>query len=350
MADNSFERYHCQMALPGFGEKTQWLLQDARVLIIGAGGLGCPSSQYLSASGIGTIGIADDDIISVKNLHRQILFTPEDVGKKKTEAACKKLHAQNPAVRLIPHDLRVTSENIMDIIGDYDLIIEGTDNFETKYLINDACVLGGKPLIYGAIYQYEGQVAVLNVRQNNGSYSANYRDIFPDAENAQVPNCNDGGVLPMLTGIIGCMQANEAIKYFIKDKNLLVSKLWTINLQSGRTRTINLEKTTHANIASLTPVVSSINFKEVQSGMYELIDVRSEEEHHQFNIGGKNIPLEQLTTRKEEIDFSKPIVFYCAKGIRSKKAVRILSKIWPQVSAFSLKGGIEALRTVQKMV
>lgn len=164
MEDN-FERYQCQIALPGFGISSQQLLENARVLIIGMGGLGCPSAQYLVSSGIGTIGIADDDTVSLSNLHRQILYTPEDTGLSKVEVAARRLQQQNPSVNIVTHNLRVTSENVINLISEYDLIIEGTDNFETKYLLNDACVLTGKPLVYGAIYQYEGQVSIWNIHR-----------------------------------------------------------------------------------------------------------------------------------------------------------------------------------------
>ncbi|TAN20091.1 MAG: thiamine biosynthesis protein [Chitinophagaceae bacterium] len=344
--DNPFERYHCQIALPGFGEWGQELLRSARVLVIGAGGLGCPATQYLTAAGIGTIGMADDDTISVKNLHRQVLFNPDDTGKKKVDILCKRLHAQNPSIRIIPYDLRVTSDNVMELISGYDLIMEGADNFETKCLINDACVLAGKPLIYGAIYQYEGQVAVWNVRGSAGTYSPNYHDVFPDVENAQVPNCADGGVLPTLAGIVGCMQANEAIKYFIHDKNLLTGKLWMMNVQSGETRIIQLGKITHTKITTLTPSVPVITYSELEGGMYELIDVRTEEENHYFNIGGKNIPLIKLEEQISFVDSSKTVVFYCARGERSERAVNIFKKYFPGGKAYSLKGGIENLKRV----
>lgn len=179
----SFERYHCQIALPGFGISSQESLKNARILIVGMGGLGCPSAQYLASSGIGTIGIADDDTVSESNLHRQILYTPNDIGMYKVDVAAKKLLQQNPSIAVIPYRIKVTSSNVMNLISEFDLIIEGTDNFETKCLLNDACVLTGKPLVYGAIYQFEGQVSILNVLQEDGSYSPNYRDIFPDAEN-----------------------------------------------------------------------------------------------------------------------------------------------------------------------
>ena len=171
-------RYSCQLALPGFNEATQQQLQNAKVLIVGAGGLGCPAAQYLVATGIGTIGIADFDTVSTSNLHRQVLYTPEETGLKKVVIACKKLQQQNPGITLIPHDVKITSENVMEVIMPYDIVLDCTDNFETKYLLNDACVLTGKPLVYGAIYQYEGQVAVWNILNDDGSSSPNYRDLF----------------------------------------------------------------------------------------------------------------------------------------------------------------------------
>ncbi len=344
MSDN-FERYHCQMALPGFGESAQQLLQNARVLIVGAGGLGCPVAQYLAAAGIGTIAIADDDVVSLRNLHRQILFTPEDVGSSKVKAASEKLQKQNPGIKVISYPQRVTSSNVMGLIAEFDLIIEGTDNFETKYLLNDACVLSGKPLVYGAIYQYDGQVSIWNVLQQDGTYSPNYRDVFPDAEKAQVPNCADGGVIPTLAGIVGCMQANEAIKYFIRSEDLLSGKLWMINVQDGRTHIVNLKKQSTVKITGLPEAIATITFdalqKEMKQQNYELIDVRTEAAHQAFNIGGKNIPFDELINHLDLLSFSKPVVFYCASGSRSGAAVRLIKNKFPEAIVYSLKDGID---------
>src|SRR3569833_1074934 len=202
-------RYSCQMALPGFGEAAQQLLYNAKVLIVGAGGLGCPAAQYLTAAGIGTLGIADNDVVSTGNLHRQILFTPGDEGKKKAKVAAERLQQQNPGIKIIPHDVRVTSTIVMALIGQYDIVVDCTDNFETRYLLNDACVLSGIPVVYGAIYLFEGQVAVWNIQYADGTSSPNYRDLFPQVNTTQIPDCAEGGVIPSLAGIIGCMQANE---------------------------------------------------------------------------------------------------------------------------------------------
>ncbi|MGZ3777964.1 MAG: HesA/MoeB/ThiF family protein, partial [Mucilaginibacter sp.] len=196
--DADWTRYSCQIALPGFGEAAQQLLQHAKVLVVGAGGLGCPALQYLAAAGVGTIGVADYDTVSVSNLHRQILYHPSDAGQKKAIIACERLQLQNPGIKIIPLDIKITSDNVMNIIRQYDIVVDGTDNFETRYLLNDAVVLSGKPLIYGAIYQYEGQMAVWNVKNNDGTFSPNYRDLYPEVNAAQIPDCAEGGVIPTL--------------------------------------------------------------------------------------------------------------------------------------------------------
>lgn len=338
-----FERYHCQITLPGFGISSQELLKNAKVLIVGMGGLGCPSAQYLASSGIGTIGIADDDIVSESNLHRQILYTPNDIGMYKVDVAAKKLLQQNPSVSIIPYHLKVTSSNVMDLISEFDLIIEGTDNFETKCLLNDACVLAGKPLVYGAIYQYEGQVSIWNVLQKDGTYSPNYRDVFPDAENSQVPNCREGGVIPTLAGMVGCMQANEAIKFFTQPNDLLAGKLWIINVMSGRTQIIKL-KNTPFQITDLPQTVELITFEELNQSKehFDIIDVRTPEEHLHFNIGGNNIPVEELEQHLDHISGClKPVLVYCQSGKRSSEAVRKIKKVFPEKQIFSLKGGIQ---------
>lgn len=341
----SFERYQCQMALPGFGMAAQELLKNAKVLIVGMGGLGCPTAQYLSSSGIGTIAIADDDTVSLSNLHRQILYSPDDVGAYKVDVATQRLQQQNPAVSIIPYRLRITSSNVMELISEFDLIIEGTDNFETKCLLNDACVLVGKPLVYGAIYQHEGQVSIWNVLQKDSSYSPNYRDVFPNAEESQVPNCREGGVLPTLAGIVGCMQANEAIKYLIGSEETLAGKLWMMNVMSGKTQIIKLRKTS-IQISGLTQTVQRISFEEFKQNQknFEIIDVRTKEEHQHFNIGGKNIPLDELDGHSPFLSsISNPIVMYCQSGKRSMEAVRKIKKVFPEKEVFSLKNGISEI-------
>jgi adenylyltransferase/sulfurtransferase len=349
MADE-WLRYSCQLALPGFGKESQLKLQRAKVLIVGAGGLGCPAAQYLAATGVGRIAIADYDIVSITNLHRQILYMPGDVGLLKADIACKQLRKQNSQIDLFPILEKISAENVLDIIEDYDIVIDGTDNFETKYLLNDACVITGKPLVYAAIYQYEGQLSVLNVLNNDGTYSPNYRDLFADVNAAEIPNCAEGGVMPTIAGIIGCMQANEVIKYITGSGQLLSGKIFMIdasNLQSRIIKTGRVTKTTISKLAEAT-AVKFIEADELKNGLiknvYELIDVRNIEERNIYHIGGKHIPLWEIETNFLPGDFHKPIIFYCETGRRSAEAVKIANKKFPEGHFFSLDGGLHAFK------
>ncbi|HEY6974680.1 MAG TPA: HesA/MoeB/ThiF family protein [Chitinophagaceae bacterium] len=343
-------RYSCQLALPGFSEAKQQLLQQAKVLIVGAGGLGCPAAQYLVAAGVGTVGIADNDVIAISNLHRQILYTPSEIGKNKALVAAQKLQEQNPLIKIIPVNKRVTADNATELIQQYDIIVDGTDNFDTRYLLNDACVLLNKPLVYGAIYQYEGQVAVWNILNEDGTRTPNYRDVFPEVEASQIPNCAEGGVIPTLAGIIGCMQANEVIKYITRTGELLAGKILILDAQNLQNRIIKLAHATKTNITKLpdTPVVATISAKDLKKDLgkniYELVDIRSDEERTQFNIGGKHIPLLTLKENLNELSFDKATVFYCASGKRSAEAVKLIKKKDPNANVFSLAGGLKAWR------
>ncbi len=340
-------RYSCQIALPGFGKSAQLLLQQAKVLIVGAGGLGCPVAQYLAAAGIGTLGIADFDTISIGNLHRQILYTPEDAGLKKAVIACKRLQKQNPDIKLVPHDIKINSDNVMDIMQQYDIILDGTDNFDTRYLLNDAAVLLGKPLIYGAIYQFEGQVAVWNVQNEDATFSPNYRDLFPEVDATQIPNCAEGGVIPTLAGIIGCMQANEVIKYITKTGELLSGKILILDAQTLQSRIIRIGAVTKTNIQSLTattevPVISVTELKDgIRENKFELIDVRTEHERDQFDIGGKHFPLMDLEENLDYFSTQGARVLYCATGKRSDEAVKLIKQKFPGSKVFSLEGGLK---------
>lgn len=341
-------RYSCQITLPGFGESSQELLQNARVLVVGAGGLGCPAAQYLAAAGVGKLGIADFDTVSIGNLHRQVLFTPEEVGLKKAVVACEKLQKQNPGIQLVAHEVKVTSANVMDLLQGYDIVLDGTDNFDTKYLLNDACVLAGKPLVFGAIYQYEGQVAVWNVLNEDGSRSPNYRDVFPEVDATQVPNCAEGGVIPTLAGMIGCMQANEVIKLITKTGKVLAGKLLLLDAQSLQSRIIKIGRVSKVTINSLpeTAEVPTISVPELKKGiaadLYDLVDVRNTEERAAFDIGGRHLPLNLLLSQGLEPQSAKPYVIYCASGKRSGEAVKHLKKQHPELQVFSLEGGMKA--------
>lgn len=336
------------MALPGFSEQAQILLQQARVLIVGAGGLGCPAAQYLTSSGVGTLGIADYDVVSASNLHRQILYSPSDIGQNKVTVAVKRLQEQNPDTKLVPHTEKINSDNVLGIIQHYDIVIDGTDNFETRYLLNDACVMTGKPLVYGAIYQFEGQVAVWNLVYDENTRSPNYRDLFPKVDPTQIPNCTEGGVIPTLAGIIGCMQANEVIKYITKTGDLLVGKILIFDAQSMQSRIIKIGATSKTPVRSLAatitiPLISALELKEhMDDDSIDLVDVRTEQERDAFDIGGTHIPLDELEGYLAYFTDPKTKVLYCATGNRSEEAVKLILKRIPDANIFSLEGGLRA--------
>ncbi|CAN5713971.1 adenylyltransferase/sulfurtransferase MoeZ [soil metagenome] len=341
-------RYSCQINLPGFEEIAQQKLKEAKVLVVGAGGLGCPSAQYLAAVGIGNLTIADDDVISIGNLHRQILYTPAEVGLKKAVIATQKLQQQNPQVDITALNTRISSENVLDIIKKFDIILDGTDNFDTRYLLNDACVLLSKPLVYGAIYQYEGQVAIWNMANDDGTRTPNYRDVFPEVDPLQIPNCAEGGVIPTLAGIIGCMQANEVIKFITGTGELLAGKILMFDAQTMQSRIIKIGNISKTDIQQIyktvvVPTISIADLKaQINKNIYELIDVRTIEERNNFSIGGTHIPVATLQEHLPSIPANKPIVFYCASGKRSTEAVKMFKKVYPSAEAYSLDGGMKA--------
>src|SRR5688572_2544337 len=226
----TYERYQRQIILKEFGEPGQQKLLQAKVLVIGAGGLGCPVLQYLAAAGVGTIGIVDDDAVALNNLHRQVLYSVNDIGLLKAERAASVLQRLNPEINIIPFIQRLTVENALEIMQSFDIIVDGTDNFATRYMINDACVLLNKLLVYGAISQFEGQAAIFNYRQKNNDMPVNYRDIFPQPpKDDEILNCAEAGVLGVLPGIIGTMMANETIKLITGIGKPLINRLLTYN-------------------------------------------------------------------------------------------------------------------------
>jgi len=341
-------RYSCQVALPGFGKEAQRRLLQAKVLIIGAGGLGCPVGQYLAAAGIGTLGIADFDVVTISNLHRQILFGPDDVGKKKAKVTCEKLQVQNPSIKLALHDVQVSSANVIELIQPYDIIVDCTDNFDTRYLINDACVITGKPLVYGAIYQFEGQAAVWNMVNADGSLSPNYRDLFPQVDATQIPNCAEGGVIPTLAGVIGCIQANEVIKYITQTGDLLAGKVMIFDALSMQSRVIKIGKTTNTHIQSLSQSVetSALTVAEVKQGLsdhtLELVDIRTDQERDQIDIGGVHFEADELDENMDYLTDMRTKVLYCSSGKRSAEAVKYIKQKSPDAKVYSLAGGLKA--------
>jgi sulfur-carrier protein adenylyltransferase/sulfurtransferase len=325
-------RYSKQIILPEFGIKGQEALAAASVLVVGAGGLGCPILQYLAVAGVGTIGIVDGDTVDLSNLQRQVLYTEMEVGKSKAIIAAKKLRSLNPNVTINQHPVFLKSNNALDIIRDYDIIVDGSDNFATRYLLNDACVILDKPLVSGAIYKFEGQVSVLNFR--NGP---TYRCIFPEPPNEnESPNCADIGVLATLPGIIGTIQANEVIKIITGIGEVLSGKLLVIDTLTMNTHIFNFKlNEANKNITRLYdgPEVCEVTFDTIEyDAMLQLqgqpdvllVDVREVEEHAMGNYGGINIPLSQFEAAYQALDPDDTIIVYCASGARSKQAAKLL--------------------------
>jgi adenylyltransferase/sulfurtransferase len=355
-------RYQRQVSLKEFGEGAQQKLLATKIFIAGAGGLGCPSLLYLTAAGIGTIGFADDDIVSLSNLHRQILFLMEDIGKPKTEVAEKKLKQLNPGITINSYPVKLTSGNVLNIIKDYDVIIDGTDNFAAKYLLNDACVLLNKPLIYGAVSKFEGQVAILNVRDEK-NIKCNYRDMFPQPPLEEIPNCSEDGVLGVVTGIIGTMQANEAIKLISGVGVPLINRLMIYNSLTADTYTIDLAENKNAYSLPLNEeefmqmnydwlCETSQHVKIIDAAFFRqmlaennaaFIDVRENDETPSVDFHHTKIPLSQFKNEWKNIEENK-IVLFCQTGKRSLKAAQILLNAGGKTrKVYSLKDGILSL-------
>ena len=343
-----FLRYSCQIALPDFGSNGQQKLQEAKVLLIGAGGLGTPAAQYLAAAGIGTLGIADFDTVSLSNLHRQVLYTPDDLGKPKAVVLARRLREQNPACCVIAITDQIVTGNILPLLESYQIIVDCTDNFETRYLVSDACVLAGKPLVYGAIYQYEGQAAVFNIPRKNGSPGIHYRDLFPAVQASGIPDCTEGGVLPAIAGIIGCVQAGEVIKWITRIGDLLSDRLFLFDIRTMESRLLDTGNLVSKPVTTLPQTVALpvISVAELQIGIrlgtLELVDVRSLEERAIFSIGGRHIPLPEIEETASVAEKNYPLVFYCESGRRSAEAVRRVQKKFPGKTVYSLKGGLKA--------
>ncbi len=359
MSLNSGEliQYARHLTLPDFGLEGQLKLKRAKVLVVGAGGLGSPLLLYLAAAGVGRIGIVDFDIVDSSNLHRQILYTPDDVGKPKAEVAKEKLTKLNPYIQIEVYNFPFRKENALELVASYDIVADGTDNFSTRYLINDACVLTGKTNVYASIFRFEGQVSVFNYCYSDGSFGPNYRDLhptppLPDA----VPNCAESGVLGVLPGLVGCMQANEVIKLITDIGVPLVGKLLLIDALSLQMQTLHLPLKTKTNIQELTdveancvtPFVKEINAQDVmtlfeQNADFQLIDVRDSFEREVFNIGGVSIPLQQISKSNVLINQEKMVIFYCQSGSRSIRAIEALQmEGFVNNNFYSLKGGMQA--------
>ncbi len=358
-------RYSRHLLLPEFGEEGQQKLKTARVLVVGAGGLGAPLLLYLTAAGVGTIGIVDFDIVELSNLQRQILFTEKDIGEPKVDQAISRLQELNPHITFVSHKEKLSSANALDILKNYDIVADGSDNFATRYLVNDACVLLHIPNVYGSIYRYEGQVSVFNLKDQYGEPGPNYRDLYPTPPPpALVPNCAEGGVLGVLAGIIGSLQASEVIKVLSQTGEALRGRLFIIDTLTFETQTVKFRKNTSGyeitklidyeefcgtnnmvNIMVKEITVQELKKMKDRDAVYQLVDVRSPLEHQMANIGGDLMPLESLFDYADKINKEKQVVLYCKVGIRSMEAILRLQDKYNFTNLYNLKGGINAWAT-----
>ena len=364
LSKEDFQRYNRQIIIPEFGKKGQERLKSASVLVIGAGGLGGPILQYLTAAGVGHIGIVEFDEVSLSNLQRQILYSSNQVGESKAKMSAKRLTSLNPSVRFSIIEEAITSQNALQHIEAYDLVVDGSDNLATRYLVNDACYFLNKPLIYGAIFRFEGQVSVFNL-EVEGAHGPNYRDLFPTPPPPEmVPSCSEGGVLGVLPGIIGAMMANEAIKVLTHMGTTLSGKLFVFDALDFSTYTLKVAKNPENQIsgdnASIIELIDyeafcmgdiqpkklkEISVQELKSRIdldkVFLLDVREDYEYEIANLGGTLIPLNKVANRSAEIPKYKEVIVMCKMGGRSAKAIELLQEQGFE-NLVNLKGGITA--------
>jgi sulfur-carrier protein adenylyltransferase/sulfurtransferase len=356
-----YARYSRHIIIPEFGLEAQRRLKTARVLVIGSGGLGSPVLLYLAAAGVGHIGIVDFDTVDDSNLQRQVIFGTRDVGLSKARQARARILDLNPHIEVTVYETRLDGGNAREIIRDYDLVADGTDNFPTRYLVNDACVLEGKTNVYASIFQFEGQVSVFNHLLADGSRGPNYRDLFPEPPPpGLVPSCAEGGVLGVLPGVIGSMQALEVIKVITGVGEPLAGRIFLFDAAAFQTRILNVRKQADTRIERLidyqvfcgigqqeeTPV-EEISVHELaawrESGSpFQLIDVREPHEYGIANLGGELIPLGVLEQHLGRIATDRTVVVHCRSGVRSARAIRQLREAGFGGTLLNLAGGILA--------
>ena len=348
------ERYLRQTTLAGFGTQGQQKLGNAKVLVVGAGGLGVPVLTYLNAMGVGTLGIVDADVVSLSNLHRQVLYTEDMVGTSKVLAAKNQLLRQNSNTQIETYQTYLTVDNALDIIKEYDVIVDATDNFPTRYLINDACVIENKPFVYGALHAFEGQVSVFNYQGG-----PTYRCLFPTMPQADaVPNCNENGVLGILPGIIGNLQALEVVKIIAEIGEVLSGVLLLFDTLTQRTQRMKFKLQPGNN--EIKTLETSYEFdcelplKSVKAEEFitilmeqavELIDVRTVKEFQREHLQeAKHIPLGELTNRVAEVDLETTVYVICQSGVRSKKAIIKMQELFPGKDFVNVSGGMNQMK------
>ena len=352
-------RYARHLILPEVGTTGQLKLRDASVLIVGTGGLGSPTALYLAAAGVGRLGLVDFDSVDLSNIHRQIIHGTDDVGSSKMDSATESIRRINPHIHVDQHELALTSENAMSIVADYDVVIDGTDNFATRYLINDACVLLRKRNCYGSIFQFEGQASVFG-----GENGPCYRCLYPEPPAPGfVPSCAEAGVFGVLPGIVGTIQATEAIKLILGLGETLVGRLLLFDALDMRFREMRVRRNPQCALCGDHPTITelvdyerlcgiktsdemNIEPSEVKRWMdagkaFLLLDVRDSEEYEQSNLGGVLIPLNELKERWREVDANSRIVVHCKSGGRSAQAAELLRDLGFG-DVWNLRGGINA--------
>ena len=363
MEASEIQQYARHFNLPDFTMASQQQLKDARVLVVGGGGLGSPVLLYLAAAGVGHIGIIDADQVDISNLQRQILYGHSDIGQSKVQQAKKRLEDLNPYIEIEIYEEMLTTDNAIQLISRYDVVADGTDNFPTRYLVNDACVITGKPNVYASIYQYEGQVSVFNYTYEDGSKGPHYRDLYPDPPApGLVPDCATGGVLGVLAGIIGTQQALEVIKIITGIGTPLAGKILLYDALSSETRTMKIHEKSRTEVTELINYedfcgvhppktdkkdnMKEITVQELQKWKeegkdFQLVDVREAHEYEFVNIGGELIPLGDIMARADEVSEEKDVVVMCRSGQRSGAAIGALTQQGKE-NLYNLKGGVLA--------
>jgi len=366
LSNEEIRRYSRHLIMPEVGMSGQKMLKSSSVLLIGAGGLGSPLGMYLAAAGVGRIGIVDFDVVEFSNLHRQVVYSTDDVGKSKLAAAKSRITAINPNVEVQTHETHLSSQNALEILKDYDIIIDGTDNFPTRYLVNDACVLLGKPNVYGSIFRFEGQASVFYAKEGPC-----YRCLYPEPPPpGLVPSCAEGGVLGVLPGIIGTIQAVEAIKLIIGEGEPLIGRLLLFDALKMKFRELKLRKNLACPVCGENPTIHELIDYEAFCGMEPLptdgdslkqwqitpeelkekldrgedvfiLDVREPHEYEICNINGYLIPLGDIPKRMNELDSAREIVVHCQRGTRSQRALEFLREAGFR-KIKNLVGGIDA--------
>ncbi|ASS49963.1 MAG: molybdenum cofactor biosynthesis protein MoeB [Candidatus Fluviicola riflensis] len=359
------KRYQRQIHLEGFGEVSQEKLLNARVLVIGAGALGCPALTYLAVAGVGTLGIVDNDAVELSNLHRQSLYTTDDCGKPKVHVAKERLSAMNPEIIINTYQTYLSPENVMELISGYDVIVDGTDNFQARYLINDACVLAGKPNVHGSVVRFSGTLSVFNYHDSHGNTGPNYRDLFPVPPTPEeAPSCAEAGVIGVIPAIIGSMQAMETIKLITGVGEVASGKFLQLNALSNSQQTLYFDKdplnplnnasenfifeTDYATFChQKKQLMKSITVTELkalkdQGANFQLIDVRETYEHDICDIGGELIPMNEVPNSVDKISKDKQVVVHCRSGKRSGNVINFLEDNYGFTNLYNLEGGILA--------